>query len=898
MAFKKMMSLQMGLILVWLLVWEVPGSRAWIDWRTLKTSHFTVAYKPGYKEEADRFLKVLETYRGAVVDLIGNDPGSLPVILEDWGQVANGFADPFFKRIILMPYPPDFQSLGGVESWYRLVGVHEYTHIAHFTYTEGVPKVLTRLFGRAFQPNLYSPGWIGEGVTAFSESQASSYEGRLNDGFFDAYMGTRVSGGKFPSLLNVTYEPFGFPFGRIYLYGGKFFDYLAHEYGRERFRRFFGYYASSSWSFLSPLFPSLGLDRAARKAFGKPFPELFQEWQEYEEEKGSGWRMSSRRETQKGWYIFSPVLSGQKLYYVRQHYRKTGALSIFGFVDLIVRDLEARREKVLVSLTTGVGALQVQGDYLYYTAYELIRGYANVTQEGFGVLSLLHRLDLRTGEDRVLLRDRIRAFCPLEDGRILYSRDWEEGFGSEIWLYSPDRGRRELLLVSDYLVGEMVTSLDYIIFAARRDWENPDLYLFDLSSKTLKPLVQSPYAEGAISLSSDLLLFRANYGGVYAAYAYDLKADKVYRLTTGGYANFPLLGPDGRLYFVGLHSEGFDLYYKEPGLGVEYRVPQGQKVQKSEVGLETCQGGYLDVLRPLLTPALHIPVAFADTLGWRLGGMFVGQDMVGEHLYTLYFDSHTVTGEVSPYLMFTSRFFSPLSLGVEYQGDSLGMGCRYPLLQRLHAGLSGVYISTSTSLFDRWSRREVGVAVSTLFHFPGLLGTLKVGYSGERDWWGSNFDRNAYRVQVGVRKAAGPGEFRVQAKVVQDLHNPEPLSPRARGYATSLSTKRFFLLNLEYSSVIFQLRRGFWNPNLFLEDIALVGFSDALTTREGKRQISAGLELRFEVSGGFIPQLCAPKVGVGITEQGQVRLYGGVEMGRLFRSPLGLAKGNRCSELS
>ena len=142
-------------------------------------------------------------------------------------------------------------------------------------------------------------------------------------------------------------------------------------------------------------------------------------------------------------------------------------------------------------------------------------------------------------------------------------------------------------------------------------------------------------------------------------------------------------------------------------------------------------------------------------------------------------------------------------------------------------------------------------------------------------------DRDAYRVGGWIRGVTGPGEVRVRVGGQQDLRNPTPLKSRARGYSAYLSTREFLSLGLEYSIVAFHLRWGLWNPNFFLEDLALVSFGDALFSREGGRQTSVGLEARLEVGGYFIPRLCAPKVGVGITGEGRIGLFGGVEIGRL-----------------
>ncbi|HAV43570.1 TPA: hypothetical protein DCX15_06120 [bacterium] len=41
----------------------------------------------------------------------------------------------------------------------------------HLTNTKGPAKLATTLFGPIFHPNMYSPGWVLEGITIYGESQ-------------------------------------------------------------------------------------------------------------------------------------------------------------------------------------------------------------------------------------------------------------------------------------------------------------------------------------------------------------------------------------------------------------------------------------------------------------------------------------------------------------------------------------------------------------------------------------------------------------------------------------------------------------------------------------------------------------------------------------------------------
>ncbi|MBU0700850.1 hypothetical protein KKE26_06115 [bacterium] len=145
------------------------SSQARADWEILKTPHFTCFYPEGCQWEAEQALNNLEHYQQDVVDLTGNKRiGNLPIVIEDPGMLTNGFADPIFKNIHIFTYPPDsLTTLGITENWYRQAAVHEYTHIAHLTRTEGIPLLITTING--------STGCYGMRLFVISRESEKSY---------------------------------------------------------------------------------------------------------------------------------------------------------------------------------------------------------------------------------------------------------------------------------------------------------------------------------------------------------------------------------------------------------------------------------------------------------------------------------------------------------------------------------------------------------------------------------------------------------------------------------------------------------------------------------------------------------------------------------------------------
>lgn len=848
----------------------------WFDWKTLKTENFTVIYKSEYHWEAIQTLQNLEYYRQNVVELTGNSTRNVPVVIEDLGTISNGFADPFFYNIHIFTYAPGFNSsLEGVENWYRMVSVHEYTHIAHLTKTKGFSKILTGLFGAPFQSNLYSPTWVIEGITVFSESDVSPYEGRLNDGFFDSYIAARVYDNNFPSIIEATNSPLAFPHGAYYLYGGEFFNFLSQRNGRESFRRFFNVYGSYFWSPLSVILPFTGFDIAAKKVYGKSFPALFTEWRSYEENRFTNWHVEGKKVTKKGWYISSLISNDSKLYFTRSKPVKLNAFHHKNLIQIMELEPSSGKEKTLVTLNSSVTTpLKIHNNNLYYTTLELKRGMANVWLNGFGATSTLHKKELLTGKDEVLFTDDIRAFCVLPDNSIFYSKDRYHQFGSELWRYV--EGKQEKLWEIDYLICEVEANNNLIIVSAGKEFENPDLYILDLETKKLTPLLSTPWREGMLNLKDDhILRFTANFDGKQSLYEIDLKENSLWRLTSNGFAHSVTKYGD-TLYYIGLNSAGYDIYKKEYHCEI-YELPNWTSSEKPHFHLDNKNlkhGGYSDVLKTLF-PVARVPFVFpgnGDFTTWYLGGLILGGDATAENIYAGYYAYNTLEKRPIANLFWESTFLTPLYFDILYDyNNAVYYGFNYPILRKFSPGLTDITLFTNARSFNNFTRKEFtpGLTFRLLFPYTTFLAQMSLPF--ERHAWGSAIDRNAQVLAFGVNQFLKGGELRLRALGFSDLHNPDTSTIRIRGY-NAITTPRGIVLRTEYSHLLLNLRKGLWNPNIYSEDIFGSIFFDYGITDNGELYYSTGCELKFEVKLGFGYLQFIPKVGFAITKDREVKM--------------------------
>ncbi|AJG41625.1 hypothetical protein TRQ7_09245 [Thermotoga sp. RQ7] len=234
----------------------------------LHFEHADIVYPEGYYENAVLVGKIFETIRPKVVELVGNDPGRITIVLKDKGTVSNGYTMPFFHRtIVIYLWPPEgwmhFQL--PLEDWYTYVLIHEFSHMCHLTYQGDLEKTLTELTGIPLYPQIF--GGLIEGVTLFNESSFSSSSGRLNNPFYsDGLFYYSLSNFPSPSYSEIAPEDDYRGSLLYYNFTGGFYRYLVETYGLEKVKEFF----RESSKIMS--------GDAYRKVFGKSLNEIYTDW--------------------------------------------------------------------------------------------------------------------------------------------------------------------------------------------------------------------------------------------------------------------------------------------------------------------------------------------------------------------------------------------------------------------------------------------------------------------------------------------------------------------------------------------------------------------------------------------------------------------------------------------
>lgn len=820
------------------------------DWKTYESDNFVIFYPEGYERKAEESLYYLEKYRDQIIELTGNEMESkIHVSLEDIGLYTNGYADPINNKIgIFTNNPSSYSNLNNYENWLRLVNIHELIHIGQMNNTSDLSSFNSKLFGNLFSPNLHSPLWLIEGIAVYGESQTSPYEGRLNGGYYDGVLSVRAQADQIPSLSEITYSHDHFPMGQQYLYGGTFFRYLAEQYGEDKFAELFDTYGSYFWAtFHGNLFPMMGLDKAATEVYGKNFETLYLEWQEYERERNKDWRIDGERvlATDRG-HISKLTAYNNKMYYFKSYNLNPYPLSYSRKNQLIEYDLATDKKRVLKeTIGDNFGTIEIKDNKLYYLLGEATLGYPNVSSGKKGVIASLYSYDLETERSSKIFSDEIRDFVVLDTGEIIYAKANKQGYGSEILSYK--EGQREKIGTIPQLISEMKLYQDEIVIVSKGNLSSWGINYLKLDNLEIEPIIATPWPEKQINIIDNQLYFTANYDGYEGIYQYDLANQNLTKMTTGGYATNGFLTDEG-LYFLTYDLDGMAIY-KNDGEGRDYLLAETEFEQKQ-----------LDLDFTKLDIELTEINSFAKNLSYlarpsmRLFPYFlVGNDALGLNYYQIEYSQY---GGLD--FVWINRMLDPLTISLANRMDEDGrsnhLNLAYPLYQSYLDGLTRLELDLSTD-FD-------SVLIGNRFNFNYPNHNLALYLQGDVN----SYD---YKGQLGYRYLLNKGSIGLRGGYFAGLERGQDV----REFELEGDKSNGNQISLEYTHKLFELRKGLWNPNLFVGDVYGNAFVDYLNFDE--EQLSGGYELLFEMGAAnwfhFVP-----RVGISFKES-NFKPYFGLE---------------------
>ncbi|QTL99066.1 hypothetical protein GM661_14415 [Iocasia frigidifontis] len=832
---KRILFLFFYLFLIIIPVSSIGLATSISDWKTYETDDFIIFYPQGYEAQAKETLYYLSKYKSKVDTLTGNDNKiKTRIVIQDSGLLTDGEADPISVKISIFTCNPElFSNMISYDSWLRLVSVHEYTHISQMTNSSGTASSLTKIFGNYFSPNIHIPLWMMEGITVYSESQVSPYEGRLNGGYFDTFIASKAAEGKLPSILEANYGHNHFPFGQYYLYGGEFFKYLAATYGEEKITQFFNEYGSYYWTpIIGDFFPALGIDKAAKKIYGKTFPQLFEEWQLNETNKYKDWKISGTAvvKNKLGGSIYGLNYAKKKLYYFKVKRITPGPFRYFELYNLVEYDLQNNKERILKTFSEPWnGMIQIVNNKLYFSLLDKS-----------GENAILHSYDLKTNQIQKILKDDFNDFTVLDDEIIIYAKKNKDKYGSEIWKYS-NKDKQKIGITLE-LISEMKSYQDKFIVVSKEAVGSYGIKYLNIDDLSLEAIIDTPYAEANMNLIGDKLYYNSNYQGFTTTYQYDLYKKKLVEFTDGNNSirGIQALDYKDNLYFTSISAEEINLY-KTPLNYEPVPIPKTENVESdvdlADLDIEIKEGnGLSKSLSYLLKPNIRL-----------FPSLLAGQDALGLNSYSIDYSDDGLD------YYFNSQMLLPFTIShATPDDDDEERETKLDLFLPLS---SNVILDYNTNFSEdaipgiRFLlpsvRQNLALYLQTNVNSDGVNSELNYSYL---------FDNSSIIFQ-GSKFEDFEKDADIRGFDFDDFDN---------GYQGSL----------EYLYKLAEIKKGLWNPNIFIGDIYASVFVDYFNDTDLDNEESAyGYELSFEI--GMAQQIhFVPMIGVAVSDDDTEKYLG------------------------
>jgi hypothetical protein len=507
----------------------------------LKSKNFIVYYRED-STNAVKICNYLEQNRDQILNITGGNPPKPYIFIEDMGTMSNGYSDPTSKTISIFNYTPepDFH-FGTMKSWWRTVSVHEYTHHVQLSNIDFPASLLRLIFGKMYLPNmLFLPGYMHEGIAVYNESNFEPDDGRLNEGYFDAYLKILNARNKLRQGVYLNHDPVDYPQGEIvYLMGSEFTEFIAKKYGEQKLKEY--YTTIGMMPFTVPL-----IDVPALLAFKKPLSSIWREWQR-DLRFHKKYFLPLRFYVDRGYYIKYLRNFNGKIYYVKTNYKRLSWNDTYCESVLCVFDPKyVKIEKIY----TGDISLPpvVSGTSIYFGISDVKKGNSNISFYGLQFTNAIVKIE-GSGKPKYLLSGRIRAFDVSND-TIFYAIDETEG--SSLWKYK-DGIKEKIAEFKDLKIQQVKREGEDFYFLAQKELEGNQIYR--LSEGRVEKVVSLPFQIGYFEKKGKEFIFPGNYNGKWSLFTFDTENQRLKIFDDPILAYYPALDSQ-TVYYVTVDVDG------------------------------------------------------------------------------------------------------------------------------------------------------------------------------------------------------------------------------------------------------------------------------------------------------------------------------------------------------
>jgi len=831
-----------------------------ISSNSMSTENFTVIYPDeSYKDCALQQLSLLETYRESIIEFTHNDPGRTLLFIDNIGGSIMGYAMPWVNSINLNTYiNPPVPRYGSIPSWWRIGTVHEYTHISNMTSTGGIPKLLRGLFGKNFQPNMYVPIWVAESYSVYSEGRQFPFEGRLNEGFYDAYGMACARDDNFPGMYDFTYNYYKFPFGSsFYMWGSFMARHRAKKYGEERVSDWADRYAKS--------IPLISFELTHKSAYGEFSFGLYDELKSEFQKDLAKYNFTQNSKVVYSGNEFLGFLTHDEhyLYFIRDKIIKYSVYKSIYYSEILQLDPKTGESKVLLKdLGLSDMPMRIKNGKIFYGKIDIFKSSENLI--GFKLRNDIYSFDISTSRKKKIYSDdgTLRTFDIQGDGKLIIGRQkgWRGGIIEII-----DKDKRDVIFSSDFeMPYDIVAGEDKIAILMHN--EDRGNKIFFLGGDTVK--IEEPYSKCGLNFVGEDLLFSSNRLGLWQAYMW--KDYSLYKVTDLPFCTYPVV-LDDEIYFIGMSSEGqtIEVVGLTEGENIEVLEDLPDPSLPSYANLEYKKGGYIHNFRHLLwDPILRFPTFSSEDDRTNIRLNVIGMDASGTRNLSWYLDYEEQTGLTGYDIRYTTMFLRPSFLSAEVQKDrderSATVTLSYPMMISARSGLQDIYLDFAANYHDSLDNKRVPLTFSPVFvlgdHNKIFFLSPSVIYESEK--LGSDINRKSY--QLYGRSSFSYSNFSIilSGIGIWDKNNPDStlLEPIC-GDKKRMRSGGGAMFGIDYR--ILGIGKGNNLIPVYFNDVWLRPFAEIIYSPDWEEPMTTvGGLITLETSALYILNL-EPSIGVG-----------------------------------
>ena len=612
-----------------------------LTWNVIQTPHFRVYFHQGEENWARKAARIAEEVHSTLVPRLGWEPAEpTHLILADNDDSVSGSATPYPNNTIYVALTPALANAlpfpERYDDWLRDVITHEYVHILQLDMNTGFPALIRRIFGRqpvpfvifnSAIPNILQPDWLIEGLATYEET-ATGVSDRRDNAYTEMLLRMAILENRFPTLDQAGGID-TWPDNQIqYLFGARFYDYLAHRFGENVLKDLSLGYSER----MVPFFVGTN----GGQVLGQNYDSLWEDWKaelttRYERQKNELEKTgltASVPLTRQGDYVLGPRTNPKdgRVAYTRVNPDEYPSIHLI--------DPETVKDLFLTDRNYGYTiSWSSDGEKIVFSQLEIYRNSS--------VYSDLYLYDLSSKKlQRLTKGARLRDPDFHPDGNRLICVENRLG-QNHLVLFDLTTGRSEILgwAGEDLIWLHPRWSPDgkSVVASVWREGAQ-GLALIDIDHREISNLFMDPDLDLTPTWSPDgnFLLFSSDRTGVYNLFAYSVKTSELFQVTNvlGG-AFTPEVTPNGReILFSGYSSRGFDLHrmpwepthWRKVETAVQNHTPIPQTQQT--ISSEPSAAAY----SPWSTfrPRFWTPIFGADESGSQVGAATGGMDVLGK----------------------------------------------------------------------------------------------------------------------------------------------------------------------------------------------------------------------------------------------------------------------------